>query len=243
MTGLSKLLGLRSAVGTANKQTREQWLENRLRALPAGIRLLDAGAGEGANKKFCEHLDYVSQDFAEYLGEGDGSGLQTGSWDVGGIDIVSDITNIPEPDGTFDAILCSEVFEHLPDPVLALKEFSRLLKPGGTLLITAPFSSLSHFAPYHYYSGFNRYFYQQHLPEQGFEILQLEENGNYFEWLAQELRRLDFMAVRYSKAAMSRFERAVRDLLLKALERFSSTDSGSAEMLCFGIHVEAKKCG
>lgn len=239
---LRRLLGTKSTtVGTHNKAIRDQWLEKQLRALPDKVRLLDAGAGECANRVFCNHLVYVSQDFAQYYGDGDGSGLQTGTWDASGVDIVCDITKIPEPDCSFDAVLCSEVFEHLPNPLLALSEFSRLLKSDGILILTAPFSSLTHFSPHHYFSGFNRYFYETHLPEYGFEILELEANGNYFEWIAQELRRLKQMVERYSMGTTSFKENAAQTLLLKALERFSHADKGSSEMLCFGFHVKAKK--
>lgn len=82
--------------------------------------------------------------------------------------LVSDITMIPAPDASFDAILCSEVLEHVPEPTHALDEFVRLLKPGGTLILTAPFASLVHMAPYHYCSGFSRYWYEHHLPLRGF---------------------------------------------------------------------------
>src|SRR5580692_2586535 len=139
---LKKILGL-----DRNELPRIVWVRTELQSLPRGIRLLDAGAGEQQYKKFCQHLHYVSQDFGQYNGKGDQRGLQTGSWSYSGIDIVSDITDIPEPDASFDAILCTEVFEHIPDPLRALDEFRRILKPGGTLILTAPFASLVHFAP------------------------------------------------------------------------------------------------
>jgi 2-polyprenyl-3-methyl-5-hydroxy-6-metoxy-1,4-benzoquinol methylase len=66
-------------------------------------------------------LNYVSQDFNKYNGMGDGKSLQMKNWDQSNIDIVSDISDIPEPDNSFDAIVCVEVFEHLPDPVAAIK--------------------------------------------------------------------------------------------------------------------------
>ena len=114
-----------------NEDKRNLWLRQTLGSLPAGLRILDAGAGELRNKILCEHLHYVSQDVCQYEGSGDRKGLHTGTWDTSRIDIVCDITSIPEPDASFDAILCSEVFEHLTDPLQALDEFRRLLKPGG----------------------------------------------------------------------------------------------------------------
>jgi ubiquinone/menaquinone biosynthesis C-methylase UbiE len=96
------------------------------------------------------------------------------------MNILSDITAMPEPDASFDAIMCIDVFEHLPDPIKAIQEFARLLKPGGHLILTAPFCSLTHFAPYHFYTGFNRYFYETHLSANGFKIVDLQGNGNFF---------------------------------------------------------------
>jgi SAM-dependent methyltransferase len=141
--------------GLNNEPSRSKWLKETLSKLPDSLKILDAGAGELANKKYCTHLDYVSQDLCEYEGSGNSSGLQTGVWNTNEIDIISDIVNIPEPNESYDAILCSEVFEHLPDPVRAMHEFKRLFKKDGLLIITAPFCSLTHFAFYHFSLGFN----------------------------------------------------------------------------------------
>ena len=45
---------------------------------------------------------------------------------------------LPYPDDTFDAVILSEVLEHLDDDVAALKEAYRVLKPGGVVAITVP---------------------------------------------------------------------------------------------------------
>ena len=236
------LLTRSNKTGTANESTRKQWVERTLSELPAGLRLLDAGAGEQQFKNKCAHLNYVSQDFAQYNGLGDSAGLQMGKWDISNIDIVGDITKIPEPDASFDVILCTEVFEHLPNPIAAIKEFSRLLKSGGKLIITAPFCSLTHFAPYHFYSGFNRYFYETNLVENGFGSIAIEYNGNYFEYVAQEVRRIEDVAITYSERPKVRLiERVAIWMTLNLLKRMTKYDKGSKELLHFGLHVHAIK--
>lgn len=163
-------------------------------------------------------------------------------WNQSKLHIVCDITNIPEPDDSFDAIMCIEVFEHLPDPIAALREFSRLLKKGGVLILTAPFCSLTHMSPYHFYTGYNRYFYERWLPEFGFEIKEIDYNGNFFEYLAQEMRRVDEMAKKYCNGAtLSRKERLGKQIVLGILNRLSVSDQGSKEFLSFGLHIRAIK--
>jgi len=227
--------------GRRNETNRAEWLEKTLAKIPPGARILDAGAGELQFKKFCSHLKYVAQDFAEYNGKGDGSGLQPGDWDQTRLDIICDICNIPEPDKSFDAILCVEVFEHLPNPLAAIKEFSRLLRVGGHLILTAPFCSFTHMSPFHFYAGFNRYFYEKHLPEQGFEIVEIEKNGNYFEFIAQEIWRIKYMANRYAGKSPNPLEMFAMMIMLRMLGRFSKADTGSSEILCYGYHVLARK--
>jgi ubiquinone/menaquinone biosynthesis C-methylase UbiE len=227
-------------VGTQNELTRVKWIENTIKKIPSGLTILDAGAGESQFKKFCSHLKYMSQDFAQYDGSGD-TGLQTGTWDNSKLDIVSDIINIPLPDFSVDAIMCTEVLEHLPNPVLAIKEFSRLLRPGGYLLITAPFASLTHFAPYHYASGLSRFFYEYHLPENNFSIVDMSFNGNFFEFVAQEIMRIEAVATKYSNKKLSWLNKKSIQLNLKLLQKLTEADTGSNELLCFGIHVFARK--
>ncbi|HZR76052.1 class I SAM-dependent methyltransferase [Bradyrhizobium sp.] len=228
-------------VGTRNAATRDAWVASALAALPAGARLLDAGAGECQYKKHCGHLKYVAQDNAVYDGKGD-SGLQTGSWDFSQIDIVSDILDIPEPDASFDAVLCTEVLEHLPDPVRALDEMARLLRPGGMFIITAPFWSLTHFAPYHYATGFNRYFYEFHLDRLGFDIVEMTPNGNFFECVGQELRRVSDMAQRFAGGEKpTPLEFNAMQVVLAMVERMSASDTGSPDMLHFDCQVRAVK--
>jgi ubiquinone/menaquinone biosynthesis C-methylase UbiE len=224
-----------------NEQKRHEWVRAQLKKLPAGSRLLDAGAGEKPYRKYCDHLDYVSQDFAQYEPDPLRGGLQMTSWDHGELDIVSDIVAIPEPDGSFDAILCSEVLEHVPDAVKVIGELARLLRSGGRLILTAPFNSLTHFAPYHFSTGFSRYFYEHHLPACGLTIEELSHNGNYFDFLVQELRRIDHVAMQYADDRPSWLESKALIKVQEMAEAFSESGEPSSELLCFGWHVVAVK--
>jgi ubiquinone/menaquinone biosynthesis C-methylase UbiE len=235
------LKSLKPSVGISNEACRESWLENVLQHIPNNSKILDAGAGTQRYRRYCEHLEYVSQDFGEYDGKGDSSALQMGEFDYGKLDIVSDITSIPMPDSSFDVIMCIEVLEHLPDPVQAIKEFARLLKPNGHLIVTAPFCSLTHFAPYHFSSGFNKYWYEKHLTESEFNTIEVAQNGNFFEYLAQEIYRMPYVSKRYSNSKPNLIEFLSILILQRMLLRFSKADNGSAEILCFGYHVHAIK--
>lgn len=226
-----------------NQSTREKWLKNALAQIPAGERILDAGAGELKYKPLCSHLDYVSQDFAQYDGKGDGIGLQTGEWDQSKLGIISDIATIPEPDNSFDAVMCIEVIEHVPHPVDAIKELVRLLRPGGYIILTAPFNSLTHYAPHYYYTGYSKYFYEYWLEKFNIEITDLVENGNYFEYLAQEIRRLPEMGQKYAGMDINKDarNRAAINKMLEILNQLSDSDTASNELLSFGLHIMAKK--
>ncbi|MCA9131393.1 MAG: class I SAM-dependent methyltransferase, partial [Planctomycetales bacterium] len=158
--------------------------------------------------------------------------------DTSGIDLVSDISSIPAPDGSFDAILCSEVIEHIPAPLAALAEFRRLLAPGGRLILTAPFASLVHFAPYHFSSGFSRYWYELHLPKHGFEIDELTANGDWFDMLRQELMR--WWKVSKSSGSLLWPVALVAGYSCALLLRLPHRKKPS-ELSCFGWHCIATK--
>lgn len=166
-------------------------MKEALSKIKAGGRILDAGAGSQQYKKDCMHLNYSAQDFGKVtVDENKGFAALPAEYQYGPLDYVCDITSIPVEAASMDAVLCTEVFEHIPDPVAALREFSRLLKDDGILVLTVPSNCLRHFDPYFFFSGFSDRWLQHWLKETGFAIVKLEVDGNYFKWLAIELGRI-----------------------------------------------------
>jgi SAM-dependent methyltransferase len=232
-------------VGRRSEADRRDWILSEIARLPRGARILDAGAGEQPYRAPARAagLDYVAQDFARYDGEGDGSALQTGKWDYAALEIISDITAIPEPDGSFDAVLCSCVLEHVPSPVEALREIARLLRPGGTLILTAPAVSFVHFAPFFYHAGFSRHFYEEKLPPLGLKIEDMRHNGSFFEIAGLMLRQLPAHAGRYAGVELSLQEQHSAYTVLQVLQRAQDNDKGSWELAATDIWLRVRKHG
>ena len=67
--------------------------------LAPGTRLLDAGAGECAYKRFFAHCRYVAMDF----------GLGEASWNYSNLDAFARLDALPVREGSVDAILCTQV--------------------------------------------------------------------------------------------------------------------------------------
>ena len=63
------------------------------------------------------------------------------------IDVIGDAHRLPFADRSVDAIVCTEVFEHLLDPPAAAREMVRILKPGGKLVLTTRFCFPLHDRP------------------------------------------------------------------------------------------------
>lgn len=108
-------------------------------------RLLDVGCGSKPYQSLFSVDTYVGLDVDS-----------ESSRRLGVADHLYDGHTFPFADATFDSVLCNQVLEHVFNPDQFLGEMARILKPGGKLLLTAPFVWDEHEQPYDYarYSSF-----------------------------------------------------------------------------------------
>ncbi len=220
-----------------NQRDRDQWVIEKARSIPAGAKVLDVGAGTCPYRSLFSHCDYKAHDFEKYEGIKLGGKSQYGT-----IDYSSDIVSIPVPDASFDVILCTEVLEHVPEPIEALREMSRILKPGGRLLITAPLGSGLHQLPYHYYGGYTPEWYRTFGGKFGLGIQEITPNGGFFHLLAQECVRAAHL-IPESELLNRKDTDFVRRLLADWLPQylFQLEEHSLIDQFTIGYHVDAVK--
>jgi ubiquinone/menaquinone biosynthesis C-methylase UbiE len=176
---------LLSPVFNFNLVERDRWVRGKAATVPPGSRVLDLGAGSCPYRRYFTDCIYKTQDFIAL-----GPKQLRDNQGYGRIDYVCDATSIPVEDGSFDVVLCTEVLEHVPDPVAVIAEICRVLRPGGVLWLTAPLGSGLHQTPYHFYGGYTPFWYQKILHEAGYQRIEIEANGGFFKHYGQETIRL-----------------------------------------------------
>lgn len=149
-------------------------------SLPEGARVLDAGAGSMPYSALLAHTEYMTLDWPNSV-----HGREP--------DIVGDLSKpVQAPDDSFDAVLCTEVLEHIFDVPAAIAEVHRLLKPGGRLAGTTPFLIQLHEQPYDYWRP-TAYALEKSLTQAGFTDIQVQPLTGYFGSLAVMLRWMPLM--------------------------------------------------
>lgn len=104
-------------------------------------------------------------------------------------DAVGDVSCIPLANGCADAIVCSEVLEHVLRPERVIAECSRLLKPGGQLVLSMPFLVRIHADPADY-QRFTTARLTHLLRQAGLTVKTVRKQGLYFTVLAEMLKTL-----------------------------------------------------
>lgn len=185
--------GIRRALASLDRNNivRDRTVGRWAKELPRGSKVLDVGAGPSKYKALFSHCEYKTHDHPAVS--------------YGEVDVRSEITSIPLPSGSLDAILCTEVLEHVPDPAGAAQEMARLLRPDGRILLTVPAACRVHRVPTHFWGGFAPDFFYQILAQRGFVVDELRPLGNWSQYMAQELGRVPQMVREHTKLPFRRF--------------------------------------
>ncbi len=117
-----------------------------------------------------------------------------------GVDIVASVYQLPFQDGEFDRVLCMVVLEHLEDPIRAIAEMRRVLKPGGKIIISVPFMFPMHDTPGDYWR-FTKFGLQK-LFSNGWKIEKIAAETTTEEAFAVMLQRLAYQTkMRFNKVS------------------------------------------
>lgn len=143
----------------------------------AGSLVLDAGCGEQPFRSRIERLgaEYVGLDVVQNASET--------------VDLIAPLHSIPLGDGVVDVVLATEVIEHVPDPVQALLELNRVLRPRGRVILTVPFTYPLHEEP-HDYSRLTSHAVSALAARCGFAVEQKATLGDEFQVIALTLNNL-----------------------------------------------------
>ena len=95
--------------------------------------VLDYGAGNSPYRPYVPCKEYITADISQ------NSNMN--------IDHIINCDKLKIPDNNFDLILLLDVLEHVLNPVNVINELKRLLKPGGSLIVSVPFMYREHETP------------------------------------------------------------------------------------------------
>ena len=192
----------RSPVNTSRHYLRKWAQEAAAVGTDKTFRVLDAGAGDAPYRELFEHVHYETADLATY------------TKDYSHLNYVCDVTDMPMPDETFDMVFCSQTLEHVKEPIRALSEMGRVLKPGGQLWLTAPLFYEEHEQPYDFFR-YTQYGWRHMAQRAGLEVRDIGWLEGYFGTVSYQLH----MAARTLPMGL-----ATRALLLHLARNFARKD-------------------
>jgi SAM-dependent methyltransferase len=152
----------------------ERWVASAAKALPPGSLVLDAGSGPAP---FRRHFDHVLYETADHL---------KNSYEYFPPTYTCDLNAIPVADGRFDLVVCTQVLEHVPNPVAVLKELARVLKDDGVILLSAPLFFEEHEGPYDFFR-YTQWGFRHVAAEAGLSVKEFGWVEGYYATLAHQL--------------------------------------------------------
>lgn len=162
------------------------------------------------------------------------------------LDLIIDLNEplTPLVTSSFDVVILSDVLEHIREPALLMAEISRILKPGGYLLLNVPFAYWIHEAPYDYYR-YTRFALERFAQNSGLHLIELVALGGWVEVMA------DLSCKLLASVRLRGLSGVIHRLIIPAIHRlvlsFHRTDFGlrlarrGGEVLPLGYGMVAQK--
>ena len=158
---------------TSHNDIVERTLRRHLRSLEGGghRRILDLGCGPGWTLDRIQHLGHAYG--VEYSAAALGFARQRGLRRL----VAGDGLALPFASAVFDCVTAVEVLEHFEDDVAVVREITRVLRPGGLVLLTVPaFMTLwrHHDELYGHHRRYARRQLTALLADAGFQVLRCD---------------------------------------------------------------------
>ena len=150
-----------------------EFLREEASRLSISARVLDAGAGSKPYKELFSASSYESCDMP-------------GGFYSDTHDFECYLDNIPRNESNYDAVVLTQVLEHVPDPKAVLTEIHRVLKPGGKLFLSVPLTAPLHGEPWHFFH-FTHYGIETLAYGTNYEVSVIEKIGGAFWVLGKRM--------------------------------------------------------
>lgn len=113
--------------------------------------------------------------------------------DLGKVDVLCPADAIPVPDASFDTVFSTQVLEHVANHGGMLSEAFRVLKPGGSLVLSCPMYWPLHEEPYDFFR-FTKYGLMHLLEQKGFKEIEIMPCGG--RWAVAGTMFLELLPLR-----------------------------------------------
>jgi ubiquinone/menaquinone biosynthesis C-methylase UbiE len=147
-----------------------QWVAQSIGSI-AGLRTLEVACGRGGFvRKLAHSAAYAcGVDFSFAAVSIGKQRWQTLERKLPAGFVQGDAHALPFPDNFFDVLVSCETIEHLPSPLQGLREFHRIVRPGGLLYLTTP----NYFNFMGLYEIYAKLRHPRRLPDQPYDRVQL----------------------------------------------------------------------
>lgn len=114
-----------------------EWMLARI-AVPAGASVLDAGCGDARHSLRLARagLNVTAVDFSDFAAQDARERIEAAGMAASVTVEQADLTQLNFADGKFDAVFCIGVLMHIPNMEAALNHLSRVVRPGGYLVLS-----------------------------------------------------------------------------------------------------------